>query len=232
MNDQQPIHIDFMDEDMKRLWDRIPARGLSARGFMLFGGTALAMYLNHRSSTDFDFFTATSSVRPDEIRQMFYNEKGFQIVGQEGAVDMKWSGGDRTVLMNFLNVDYYFGLSPEFPPHTASNGIPVARPTDILVGKLAALKQRGELRDFRDIAAAANHLPEELDYAIERYVSLEQRLDDRRELTKTLLRYPYEVEFKLTNKELETIDRLARQLDAPSRSSKDPKAQQDSGFDR
>lgn len=228
MNDYQPIHTEFMDPDLKLLWDRLPPRELSTGGFMLFGGTALAMYMNHRASTDLDFFTASGSVNPDTLRKRLLHslEKRFQIVGQEGAVDVKWEGSQRTVLMNFVDFDYFFGLKPEFEPYEAPNGIPVARPTDVLVGKLAALKYRGIPRDYKDISAAAKHMPEELDYAIERYVSLDQRLDDRRELVKTLLRYPFEVEYGLTEEELATIDRLAKKIDSIDRGPRG------SGFER
>ena len=51
---ETPIHTDFMDADMRLVWDGL---GPMPGDLRLYGGTALALYRNHRASTDFDFVT-------------------------------------------------------------------------------------------------------------------------------------------------------------------------------
>ena len=219
MNRSRPERDRFMDPDMKRLWERMDPRDLTDGGFMLYGGTALALYLDHRSSTDFDFFTL-SRVTRDQVAGFRWLGRGREIYGEEGAVDVSVAGDERNVRMTFLQVDLYFGLEPEFDPVLAPNGIPVAVPSDLLVGKIAALTARGTARDYRDVAAAARHLPDELDHALVRYCGHEQRLEDRRELAKTILRYSFEVEYALTPEELRAVEGVADRLDPEGRASR------------
>ncbi len=220
MNEQRPVHEGFMDADMKRLWDLMDPRDLRDGGFMLYGGTALALYLDHRKSMDFDFFTA-EAVSPDAIKRIAWFGKGREIVGQRGAVDVKWPGEDRNVMLNFVDVEFYFGIGPELPPSHAPNGVPVAKPTDIIVGKLGALKQRGAMRDYRDLVAVARAMPDELDYAVDRYLRHEKRLEDRRDLAKTVMRYSFNVEYELSADDLATIEEVAAKLDPEGERSRD-----------
>ncbi len=50
-----PKHTSFMDPDMLRLFERMNPSDLN--NYRMFGGTALALYINHRHSVDFDFFS-------------------------------------------------------------------------------------------------------------------------------------------------------------------------------
>ena len=59
-----PVHDEFMDVDMRALWRRM---GPLPGQLRLYGGTALALYLNHRESVDFDFFTPDPDVRRSVI---------------------------------------------------------------------------------------------------------------------------------------------------------------------
>ena len=47
-------HIDILPAAQQEIWPLLaPA---SALGFVLYGGTAVALHLGHRTSIDFDFF--------------------------------------------------------------------------------------------------------------------------------------------------------------------------------
>jgi hypothetical protein len=48
-------HLEILPEAQWRLWPEL--RPASQLGFVLYGGTAIALRLGHRSSVDFDFFT-------------------------------------------------------------------------------------------------------------------------------------------------------------------------------
>ena len=61
----KPDKLGFMDEDMKNLWFKLQPEDF--REYRLYGGTALAMYLNHRKSTDFNFFTQSNVYAQDIV---------------------------------------------------------------------------------------------------------------------------------------------------------------------
>ena len=48
-------HMDILPDEQLRVWRQLrPTVGL---GYVLYGGTAIALRLGHRQSIDFDFFT-------------------------------------------------------------------------------------------------------------------------------------------------------------------------------
>ena len=48
-------HMEMLPEAQKQIW---PALGWTrTSGFVLYGGTAIALWCGHRASVDFDFFT-------------------------------------------------------------------------------------------------------------------------------------------------------------------------------
>jgi hypothetical protein len=48
--------LEILPPVQRQLWPSL--RGLAAAGFVLYGGTAIALRCGHRVSVDFDFFTA------------------------------------------------------------------------------------------------------------------------------------------------------------------------------
>ena len=59
--------LDLLSQAQRLLWPRLkPAASL---GFALYGGTAIALRLGHRTSVDFDFFSET----PLDRRALFEN---------------------------------------------------------------------------------------------------------------------------------------------------------------
>lgn len=48
-------HLEILPEAQRRLWPEL--RPTLQLGLVLYGGTAIALRLGHRSSVDFDFFT-------------------------------------------------------------------------------------------------------------------------------------------------------------------------------
>ena len=56
MSDLLDARIDILPAAQREMWPQLaPAQGL---GFVLYGGTAVALHLGHRTSIDFDFFKA------------------------------------------------------------------------------------------------------------------------------------------------------------------------------
>ena len=150
-----PIHDAFMDADMRALW--LKMRPLPGQ-LRLYGGTALALYLNHRESVDFDFFTPAPDVRQATISALPWLSEA-TLSGGEGVVEAIWPGIHRTVTVTFLEVTTLVPPAVE-PPRLAPNGIAVASPFDLVRAKLEAVCNRGAANDYTDIAAAFRAWPE------------------------------------------------------------------------
>ena len=111
-------------------------------GSVLMGGTGLAVWLRHRRSADLDFFT---SVRFDTASMLSALSAAGDFVHFESS--------ERTIrgTLNSVNVDIVaedgaYGLGPPL----AVGGLHVASLQDIAAGKLKALADRKQLRDYVD----------------------------------------------------------------------------------
>lgn len=139
--------LDVLPHAQRRLWQDLRE---TPRDFVLYGGTALALRLGHRTSEDFDFFSNRPFV-PDallktigfmkdaEVRQLEENTLT-AIVERNGPVKVSFFGGLK------LNRVYDPDVMPD-------NGIKVASLLDIAATKLATIQQRAQARDYEDVLA-------------------------------------------------------------------------------
>ena len=142
--------LDILPRAQRRLWQELRD---TPREFVLYGGTALALRLGHRTSEDFDFFS-NRPFSPDvlrkrigyiddaEIRQLEENTLTV-IVNRDGPVKVSFFGG---LKLNRVQ-------DPDVMP---DNGIKVASIIDIAATKLATVQQRAQARDYEDVLALAN----------------------------------------------------------------------------
>lgn len=133
----------------KQLWPAL--RAAPRLGFVLYGGTAIALRLGHRRSVDFDFFTdkeldrkaldtAFPFVRKATVLQDERNTLTVTVPSRAGPVKVSFFGG----------IDFGRFTEPEF---TQDNVLQVAGLDDLMATKLKTILQRVESRDYRDIAA-------------------------------------------------------------------------------
>lgn len=124
-------------------------------GFVLYGGTALALHLGHRASLDFDLFR-TEPLNKDEIRQFCVSLPSAGIVQDDvDTVVALVSMSSGTVKLSFFG-NIRFGRVGE--PFLSSDGtLLVASLDDLLATKLKAILDRAEARDYEDIAALLRH---------------------------------------------------------------------------
>jgi hypothetical protein len=139
--------LEILPPAQRRLWDELRH---TPKQFVLYGGTALALRLAHRSSEDFDFFS-NDSFAPDllckvipylrdaEMSQFEANTLT-AIVDRTGPVKVSFFGG---LTLNRIHD----------PDVAASNGIQVASLLDVAATKLATIQQRAQARDYEDVAA-------------------------------------------------------------------------------
>lgn len=141
---------------MRAFWNSLDAP--LAGDLRLYGGTALALYLNHRESTDFDFATPKSVVDPDFAKALPWLAGG-EINGGPGMLDVRLPGRDRQLRITLMECGPVIPF-PHRRPVMAANGIAVAHPFDLIVAKCRACASRGEMRDYVDIAAAVTAWPD------------------------------------------------------------------------
>jgi hypothetical protein len=60
--------LDSLPPAQRKVWPGL--RGIGSLGYVLYGGTALALRLAHRQSVDFDFFTDQALNRPALLRAL------------------------------------------------------------------------------------------------------------------------------------------------------------------
>lgn len=127
--------------------------------FYLAGGTALALQIGHRLSTDLDWFSAHRTLLAVEREQIYLSlqtDEQLQIVSeQDGMLFVRLLGTD---------VSFIFQQHPLLQPTTAYKGVQLASPIDIGLMKLAAINSCGTRRDFVDL------------YCLREIASLEQLL--------------------------------------------------------
>ncbi|MES1257467.1 MAG: nucleotidyl transferase AbiEii/AbiGii toxin family protein [Acidobacteriota bacterium] len=131
----------------RALW---PELGATPEMFTLYGGTALALRLGHRTSIDFDFF-ANASFDPDRLQQTvpFLTEAERVQVAPDSLTCRIDRGGP--VLVSFFGG---LGLGQVAASEPAGDrAVRVASLLDIAGTKAAVVQKRAESKDYLDIDA-------------------------------------------------------------------------------
>ena len=151
--------LEILPHAQRGLWQELRD---TPREFVLYGGTALALRLGHRTSEDFDFFS-NRPFSPERLHK--------QIGYMQDAEIRQLEENTLTVIVNRdapVKVSFFGGLKlnrvrdPDVMP---DNGIKVASIVDIGATKLATVQQRAQARDYEDVLALVDSgvgLPEML----------------------------------------------------------------------
>jgi hypothetical protein len=141
--------FDILPHAQMALWPKLaPCKDL---GFVLYGGTAIALRIGHRSSVDFDFF---SHIPLDEGKE---KELLTAMPFLNASERIQFSENTRSYLTE-TNVKFsFFGgirLGRIGYPILTDDGVSqVASLGDLMAMKLATLLKRVEAKDYKDIAA-------------------------------------------------------------------------------
>jgi hypothetical protein len=140
---------EILPEVQRQLW---PELAPSARlGFVLYGGTAIALHLGHRQSVDFDFFT-DKPLNKDEIKKAFSFYRNSTVIQDKvNALTLRVRTDKETVAVSFFG-EISFGRV-EDPLLTSDGILQVASLGDLFALKLKVIHQRAEKKDYIDIAA-------------------------------------------------------------------------------
>jgi len=137
-----PLHLEALTPAARGLAPRLFPH-IADAGFIMAGGTALALQIGHRVSVDFDFFCAPDRFPPwlaQRIVQEFPQSQVLQ--DKAGTLDVLVEGAK----CSFFAYPYRF--SPSVESYT---GIPLATVLDIGGMKVIAISQRGAKKDFADL---------------------------------------------------------------------------------
>lgn len=143
-------NLTMLPEAQKEIWEQLTP--VTQMGFVLYGGTAVALQLGHRQSFDFNFFSSRPCTREqvDALLPFLAHSTIRQNAANTYTVAMK-----NGVLLSFFG-GITFGRVSE--PLTASdNAVQVASLDDLLATKLNVLFDRAEYKDYKDIAAMLQH---------------------------------------------------------------------------
>ncbi len=138
-------HLDILPLPQRMLWDEIGTT--VPPGFVLYGGTGLALRLGHRTSEDFDFFS-NESFLPDDLERRIPWLQASQrlqssqntlvsLVDRNGPVKVSFFGG--------------LGLKRVDEPETAQ-GLLIASLLDLAATKVKVVQDRAEIKDYFDVS--------------------------------------------------------------------------------
>ncbi|MCB2189250.1 MAG: nucleotidyl transferase AbiEii/AbiGii toxin family protein [Deltaproteobacteria bacterium] len=140
-----------LPKPQQRLW---PELAQIPGYFTLYGGTALALRLGHRTSVDFDFFT-NRGFDPQRLQHDITFLRNAETVQMEPHTLTCRVERDGPVLVSFFG-DLGLGLVEE-PDLAEGNHLRVASLLDLAGTKAAVVQKRAEAKDYLDFAALLAH---------------------------------------------------------------------------
>lgn len=151
--------LDVLPPSQRMLWTELAA---VPQGFVLYGGTAIALRYGHRQSVDFDFF-AHAAFDPDTLMQRIPFLVGASVVQQEANTLTCHVTRGRPVAVSFFGVPRLGQIAE--PDIIEGTSLRIASPLDLAGTKVSVVQRRSEMKDYLDIDAlitAGIGLPEAL----------------------------------------------------------------------
>lgn len=144
-------NLAILPPSQRRLWREL---GATPPDFTLYGGTALALRLGHRTSVDFDFFS-TRAFDPERLAQSVPYLRDAERIQVESNTLTCRVDRDGPVLVSFFGALRIGQVAshdqvPDMPLFVASL-------LDIAGAKVAVIQKRAEPKDYIDIDALLQH---------------------------------------------------------------------------
>jgi hypothetical protein len=142
--------LDVLPAPQRWLWPQL--KPVASLGFVLYGGTAIALRLGHRQSLDFDFFSEQRIDQPALREALPILRDSTVLLDRPDSWSVLVKAPDNAVikLSFFGGID--FGRVGE-PEWSDDQTLKVASFDDLMATKLKVLMQRVEAKDYVDIAA-------------------------------------------------------------------------------
>ena len=140
--------LDILPRAQLALWPELYQIPTS---FTLYGGTAIALYLGHRESVDFDFF-GTEEFRPlDLLASLPLLSDATVTQSEPNTLSVIVYRDNAPVKLSFFGLPKIRALAP--PTLCADINLKVATLLDLAGMKAAVVQQRAEAKDYIDIDA-------------------------------------------------------------------------------
>ncbi len=175
------LHLEILPESQHKVWSLL--RPVAGMGFVLYGGTAIALQLAHRQSIDFDFFSsmpldadlllermsilkqALTYKVSDNTLILGYSAGNDTGSGLAGSVNLPMSGGnnvgsDNDYGSDIVQLSFFGNISfgrVGHPVIDVDNGLAITSLDDLMATELAVLLKRAEKKDYIDIAEMILH---------------------------------------------------------------------------
>lgn len=143
--------LDILPSGQRWLWEELAA---IPDHFTLYGGTAIALYLGHRESIDFDFF-GTEAFDPDHVLNRVPFLRDSEVIQREADTLTCLVDRDGPVQVSFFGVP---GIGQAAAPVMAADiGLKVASLLDLGGMKVSVVQKRAQVKDYLDIDALLQH---------------------------------------------------------------------------
>lgn len=146
--------LQILPAEQRALWHELaPLRQL---GFVLYGGTAIALRLGHRVSVDFDFFSNSPLNRQQLWELLPCLQRGTLLQDEPQSITSLVKAGTLPSGNTTVKLSLFGGLQMGriASPQITQDGVAlIASQQDLLASKLKVLLQRAESKDYIDIAA-------------------------------------------------------------------------------
>lgn len=141
INNIPKVHLDILDSKRAELLEHlIPL----SKGFVLGGGTALALQMGHRKSFDFDFFS--KSQIPKNLLETLTGKTAIHTVSVDTINELTFFTTDE-VKITFL----CYPFENAYEPIELESGLMIFSTKDMAVKKAYTIGRRGEYRDYYDL---------------------------------------------------------------------------------
>lgn len=144
--------LDVLPAAQRAVWQSLG--NVQTLGWVLYGGTAIAVRLGHRASIDFDFFNDQALDRDRLTAECPMLARSAVLQDRPDTLTVLMPAGPEQA--ETVRVSFFGGLDfgrVGVPALTADGVLQVASPDDLLARTLKVMLQRVEAKDYLDVAA-------------------------------------------------------------------------------
>jgi hypothetical protein len=145
-------HKEILPTSQQEVWPKLS--DIKRLGFVLYGGTAIALQLGHRISIDFDFFSSLAIQKRELYDQLPFLSNS--VVVQDEPHSLTVLINNTSSKVSGVKISFFWGLQMgrvSEPLITKDEVLQVASLDDLLANKLKVILQRAEFKDYFDIAS-------------------------------------------------------------------------------
>jgi hypothetical protein len=145
-------HKEILPTSQQEVWPKLS--DIKRLGFVLYGGTAIALQLGHRISIDFDFFSSLAIQKRELFDQLPFLSNS--VVVQDEPHSLTVLINNTSSKVSGVKISFFWGLQMgrvSEPLITKDEVLQVASLDDLLANKLKVILQRAEFKDYFDIAS-------------------------------------------------------------------------------